>query len=100
MRGFRLGRLALSISLYKPNNNVKRGPVEKIGQMKDVDEYKIYADIRAIVQEEVANIRKKPSRDEDDFKSLFLLARTYAILKDDFRADMKEDTFGKLGIRD
>lgn len=67
----------------------------------DIDEMNIYDSIKTIVMEEVKIIqanKNKNGRDSDDFKNLFMLARTYAILKNDLRDDIKFDTLKSLGI--
>lgn len=65
---------------------------------EDVDEVCIYDNIKTIVMEEVERIKKEKERDSEDFKNLFLLTRTYGILKDDLRDDLKYGTFEALGI--
>lgn len=56
----------------------------------DADEVAIYKDLVLVLKENLAAIkRQKP--DERDLKNLFLLARTYHVLKDDLRKDLNDD---------
>lgn len=69
-------------------------------ELKDfVDEEVIYEDIKSILMDDLATLKKKKNRDAKDAAHLFTLARTYAVLKDDLREDTKSDLFAKLGIK-
>ncbi len=62
------------------------------------DESLVYEDMLKIIAVEICAIKVKGKRDEDDLKSLYNLARVYAILKDDLREDVKAGVFDKAEI--
>jgi hypothetical protein len=65
----------------------------------NLDEMKIYEDIKDIVAITVARIKVRVEDDnelaEDDAKTLFILSRIYASLKDDIREDIKAGLLDK-----
>lgn len=62
---------------------------------QDADEVTIYRDLVAIVKENLDLIKgQKP--EERELKDLFLLARTYSVLKDDLREDLENDALKRF----
>lgn len=73
--------------------------LSKLESKSDIDEWQIYADIKAVVMREVANIRDRKKLTEDDVAVLEKLTRIYCNLKDDLREDLKADLWKRAGVK-
>lgn len=63
--------------------------MKKVQLAEDDTENGIYEDLLDIVASEVQAIKLSKSRDGDTLKDIFVLARIYAVIKDDYREDLK-----------